>query len=274
MRWRLWAPRAARTAIAGTRWSSTLPSITDPFVLYQANVSRGQLQPDEMQMRAALEYGESRVKAFADPGARLRKVYERVKDYEPEEGLGDALERLQQLLYEQSGTARLSPLEWIQRTAMGGTRADKEARALVHVLSDEQQVLESRAPRGLLLCGDVGTGKSMLMDMFIDALPRQRKLRYHFHALMLVLFQQIHRHHKTRGEKSVFPGPALRDYFHQDYLLLTLARDFIQRSCILAIDEFQLPDMASATILKQFLLHYLRLGGVLLATSNRLPQGK
>ena len=69
-------------------------------------------------------------------------------------------------------------------------------------------------------------------------------------------------------------------------MLLRIARDLIQEANVLAIDEFQLPDpfvplvcvrlmnSAAATIVKQVFLYYFQLGGVLVAATNRFPEGQ
>ena len=56
--------------------------------------------------------------------------------------------------------------------------------------------------------------------------------------------------------------------------------NFTIRSCskdgsknsILMLDEFVLPDIASANIIKILFTFYFKLGGVLVATSNKLPE--
>lgn len=69
-----------------------------------------------------------------------------------------------------------------------------------------------------------------------------------------------------------------------EYILLRIARDLIQEATVLSVDEFQLPDpydadiskcngRAVAGIIKQVFLYYFKLGGVLVATTNRLPEG-
>ena len=56
-----------------------------------------------------------------------------------------------------------------------------------------------------------------------------------------------------------------------EHSLLWLAKDMIENSPILFLDEFQLPDRAASKILSNLLTSFFQLGGVLIASSNRMP---
>jgi protein AFG1 len=114
-----------------------------------------------------------------------------------------------------------------------------------------------------MLHGEVGTGKSMLIDLFQDCLPHRKKRRWHFNTFMLDTISRL-----EQLRKSSKSGNGLYD----EYSLLLVARDLIETSPILFLDEFQLPDRAASKILSNLMTSFFQLGGVLVATSNRMPE--
>src|ERR1700759_382811 len=56
---------------------------------------------------------------------------------------------------------------------------------------------------GLYLCGPVGRGKSMLMDLFFRSVPHPRKRRVHFHAFMLEVHDRIERERRAKSDNPI-----------------------------------------------------------------------
>jgi protein AFG1 len=155
------------------------------------------------------------------------------------------------------------------RSFWGSLLAQKHNRdslELTRVLTDHEQAMQLQSPKGLMLHGEVGTGKSMLIDLFQDCLPSRKKRRWHFNTFML---DTISRLEQIRKSRAAIAGPEAR---HDENSLLMVARDLIETSPILFLDEFQLPDRAASKILSNLMTSFFQLGGVLIATSNRMPQ--
>ena len=235
---------------------STGLSITNPLVLYRSLLATRQIEPDPAQHRLALH---------------LQKLYYRLKDYEPEVEYRKQLEQI----------GRTTGKSFLQQTAgnistqhgnaqndifsaFAAQRERSETLAMIRKYTDPENAINLQSPQGLLLYGEVGTGKSMLTDLLADSLPTRKKRRWHFNTFMLDAYARLE--HLRRNRASMRNGIG-----NEEDSMLRLARDMISTSPILFLDEFQLPDRASSKILSNLFIAFFHLGGVLVATSNRMP---
>lgn len=230
--------------------------ITDPYVLYQHYISQGILQKDMAQVRVVKEF---------------QKLYFRLRDYRPPQELGVRLSLvIRKLEIQRAQEARL-PLATLFTLRLWQVWRDPSAerRELIRALTDEEELYNLAAPQGLLLNGEVGCGKSMLMDIFATTLPHDSKMRWHYSNFILWVFSELH---QIQRERLLTATAATTLSMESEYILYEVAQKMIARSTVLMLDEFMLPDIAAATIVRTLLTYYFKLGGVLVATSNRLPE--
>ncbi|MEJ2479468.1 MAG: cell division protein ZapE [Acidihalobacter sp.] len=109
-------------------------------------------------------------------------------------------------------------------------------------------------PLGLYLWGGVGRGKTLLLDLFVEALPAGVALRLHFHHFMREVHAQMR-------ELGIRPDP-----------LPLVADGIAARTRVLCLDEFLVNDIGDAMILAGLLDALFARGVALVTTSNTPPQ--
>jgi len=117
---------------------------------------------------------------------------------------------------------------------------------------------ETDAPlRGLYIWGNVGRGKSMLVDLFFAHVPLVQKRRVHFHAFM----QEVHaRIHHLRNDSRYNGDPVA-----------VLAQQLAGETALLCFDELQATDVADATLLYRLFQGLFDGGVTIVSTSNHPP---
>lgn len=162
---------------------------------------------------------------------------------------------------------------YLELVAAGELKRDPDQAVAAAKLTEIQEQLEAASARpgalwrligrktetvrGLYLWGGVGRGKSMLMDLFFDAVQIDRKRRAHFHEFML----DIHARLKVEREKEKGdPIPPV---------VAALASE----ARLLCFDEMVVNNMADAAIMSRLFAGLFDAGVTVVTTSNRHPDG-
>jgi cell division protein ZapE len=154
-----------------------------------------------------------------------------------------------------------------EKQQSGEIRSDPQQAAVIARLGDLAIALETRekqgplgkllhkapTPKGLYIYGDVGRGKTFLMDLFFASLSISHKLRIHFHAFM----QDIHQRRQTLKTGDV---------------IAEISNDLASKAHVLCLDEMQITDIADAMIIGRLFEALMEKGVVIITTSNLPPQ--
>tara|TARA_Y100001978_G_scaffold25389_1_gene21756 strand:- start:482 stop:1540 length:1059 start_codon:yes stop_codon:yes gene_type:complete len=107
--------------------------------------------------------------------------------------------------------------------------------------------------KGLYIRGEVGRGKTQMMDIFFETLNIQEKKRVHFHRFMKILHDDLD---KISAQKDP---------------LKKVAKDISKKTKVLCFDEFYVEDIGDAMLLGRFINELFENKVTLITTSNTHP---
>jgi cell division protein ZapE len=107
--------------------------------------------------------------------------------------------------------------------------------------------------KGVYLWGDVGIGKTFLMDCFFYCLPFENKLRVHFHSFMKMIHDQLE---QLKGETKP---------------LLKIAQQLAKNNSVICFDELVVHDISDAMLLAGLFRALYQEKICLIFTSNTSP---
>ena len=160
--------------------------------------------------------------------------------------------------------------EYDRRRDAGLIKPDAAQRAVVAKLDELAAQLKAAAPasgllarfrkpppppKGLYIHGEVGRGKTMVMDLFHEAVDIAPKRRVHFHAFMQDVHRRLHAARQSHTQDAIAPVAA------------ALAKE----ARLLCLDEMQITDIADAMIVGRLFEGLLAAGTVIVTTSNLAP---
>lgn len=164
--------------------------------------------------------------------------------------------------------------DYLSRVERGALKADDAQRTVAEQLQALHEALSKqrkksllpirksqKSPRGIYLWGNVGRGKSMLMDVFFTHAPVVKKRRVHFHRFMQETHARIHALRQITGARGGSGDPVA---LYIDELKQSLT--------LLCFDELQATDVADATLIFRLFEGLFEAGVVIVSTSNHPPE--
>ncbi len=120
---------------------------------------------------------------------------------------------------------------------------------------------EDDSYQGVYIYGEVGRGKTMLMDLFFSCLLQKCKKRAHFNDFMADVHERINVYRQASKDTKT----------RQDNPILAVAEDLAREAKVLCFDEFSVTDIADAMVLGRLVSALFDKGVLFVATSNVAP---
>lgn len=137
---------------------------------------------------------------------------------------------------------------------------ENDSQKIIKKIFGSKKIGTQRFIKGLYIYGDVGRGKSMLMDLFIKNLKTNfKKRRVHFHSFMQEVHQRIN-HWRDSNDNA-----------KKSDIIKTVVSELAEGAQIFCFDEMQVQDIADAMIIGRVFEGLFQHNVVVVATSNRHP---
>lgn len=174
----------------------------------------------------------------------------------------------------------VSLLAQVQRAYTAARREEAEPKAGTdckkQVCEESSQAVKRRDfPQGIYIWGPIGSGKSLLMDLFYQTSPTP-KHRAHFHEFMLDIHQRLHKLELAQPKmlsKSLEGLPVYRytSAAEAPHPIEVLAAQMAAEAQLLCLDEMHVTDVADAMVLRRLFECLIESGVHVAFTSNQAP---